>query len=358
MCSPGLLLLALPFLAVTLCIQQYKRHWFLIDSASKNPYKLVYKVAKFAMNHNNPIHRSAFTYCEDELPSRLDLGKEKYGGPFTTEEVEDVKVFLGILRVLLTLGPILMVDIAVSGILQRFAVHIDVTILDNLGLITIKGFLTQGVGLTPVLIAIFIPLYLCLLRPFIHNYIPGMLKRIGLGMIFILLSALCTLSLDIYGHVHAKITSCFLSDDPVNDLNSDITLNISPYYLIIQYSLNAIGYLLLYTATYEFICAQSPQAMKGLIIGTFFAIKGIFQLFGVAVIFASFTDWNLAHSFPSCGFVYYLINVVIAFAGIVAYTWVARRYQYRQRDEPDNIYRYAEDYYEKIQDESEEYTCN
>ena len=53
---------------------------------------------------------SAFTYCEDELPSRLDLGKEKYGGPFTTEQVEDVDVFLGILKVLLSLGPLLLRD--------------------------------------------------------------------------------------------------------------------------------------------------------------------------------------------------------------------------------------------------------
>ena len=93
--------LPLFFLGVTLCIQRYKRHWFLIDSGSRNPYKLVYKVIKFAKDHTNPIRRSAFTYYEDELPSRLDLGKKKYGGPFTTEQVEDVKVFLGILRVIL-----------------------------------------------------------------------------------------------------------------------------------------------------------------------------------------------------------------------------------------------------------------
>ena len=96
-----LYIFAIIFLGVTLCIQRYKRHWFLIDSGSRNPYKLVYKVIKFAKDHTNPIRRSAFTYYEDELPSRLDLGKEKYGGPFTTEQVEDVKVFLGILRVIL-----------------------------------------------------------------------------------------------------------------------------------------------------------------------------------------------------------------------------------------------------------------
>ena len=42
---------------------------------------------------------SAFTYCEDELPSRLDLGKHKYGGPFTTEQVEDVKTFLWLVMI-------------------------------------------------------------------------------------------------------------------------------------------------------------------------------------------------------------------------------------------------------------------
>ena len=130
----SLCFLSLPllFLGVTLCIQQYKRHWFLIDSGSRNPYKLVYGVLKFSKDHTNPIRRSAFTDCEDELPSRLDLGKEKYGGPFTTEQVEDVKAFLGILRVLLTLGPIMMVDFSVGGILSKFARHLDVEYNHNI----------------------------------------------------------------------------------------------------------------------------------------------------------------------------------------------------------------------------------
>ena len=39
----------------------------------------------------------------------------------------------------------------------------------------------------------------------------------------------------------------------------------------------------------------------------------------------------------------------------LAFLFVARRYQYRQRDEPDNIYHYAEDYYANAQDESSSY---
>ena len=94
---------ALVFLGVTLCLKCCKTpSWFSIESGS---YKLVVHVIKFASDHKIPIRRSAFTYCEDELPSRLDLGKNKYGGPFKTEEVEDVKAFLGILSVLLATGP-------------------------------------------------------------------------------------------------------------------------------------------------------------------------------------------------------------------------------------------------------------
>jgi peptide/histidine transporter 3/4 len=63
----------------------------------QNPYKLAYKVIKYALKNKHPQRRSAFTYCEDELPSRLDFGKSKYGGPFTTEQVEDVKTFLRVL---------------------------------------------------------------------------------------------------------------------------------------------------------------------------------------------------------------------------------------------------------------------
>ena len=50
------------------------------------------------------FHCSAFT------PSRLDLVKEIYGGPYTTEEVEDVKSFGHIILVLLSQFRILLVD--------------------------------------------------------------------------------------------------------------------------------------------------------------------------------------------------------------------------------------------------------
>uniref|UniRef100_A0A1X7TDC6 Uncharacterized protein n=1 Tax=Amphimedon queenslandica TaxID=400682 RepID=A0A1X7TDC6_AMPQE len=71
-------------------------------SLIKNPIKLIVRALCYARKHKYPENRSALTYWEEEAPSRLDLGKDKYGGPFTEEEVEDVKTFFRMLPLLIT----------------------------------------------------------------------------------------------------------------------------------------------------------------------------------------------------------------------------------------------------------------
>ena len=78
-------------------------HWLMKEPVTQNPFKLVYSVIRYAIKHKHPEYRSAFTYCEDDPPSRMDFGKSKYGGPFTTEQVEDVKTFLRLLTVIILL---------------------------------------------------------------------------------------------------------------------------------------------------------------------------------------------------------------------------------------------------------------
>ena len=89
-------------LAALVLIFASKKH-FYIQRAGLNPFKNIYRVLKYAWKHKVPERRSAFTYWEENIPPRIDLGKDKYGGPFTTEEVEDTKTFLRILPLLLCL---------------------------------------------------------------------------------------------------------------------------------------------------------------------------------------------------------------------------------------------------------------
>ena len=67
--------------------------WLIKEPTTQNPFKLVNRVVKYAIKNKHPRCKSAFTYCEDDLPSRIDFSKSKNGGPFTTEQVEDVKTF-------------------------------------------------------------------------------------------------------------------------------------------------------------------------------------------------------------------------------------------------------------------------
>ena len=73
--------------------------WLIIEPKSPQSLKNIYRVLKFSAKYKSPLNRSALTYWEEDIPSRLDLGKSRYGGPFTTEQVEDVKTFFRILVV-------------------------------------------------------------------------------------------------------------------------------------------------------------------------------------------------------------------------------------------------------------------
>jgi peptide/histidine transporter 3/4 len=329
-------------IGITFCI---KRNWDLVDTPpvarTENPYKLINRIINFALSHNNLIRLHSSDRNEAPPRSRLDLAKERYGGPFTTNQVEEVKSFLRIFCILFTLGPMLMADIAVSELLPRLVLHMDNTYSTFFNYYylydPLKSLISSG-ALTPSIVVVVLPLYMYILRPCLYNYIPGALKRIGLGMVFIFLSALCTLVMDMSGHIQSQhgnatlpVKTCFLTTgyyyyDPEYG-NWYPTLHISSYVLTIQCILNAIGYMFFYISTFEFICAQSPRSVKGVLICSFFAIKGAFRLLGNLVLYAPFLAWHFSYTFPSCGFIYYLINALLVLAGLVVFVLAAKKYQ-------------------------------
>ena len=337
----GLILLTLlTVLPITLCLVRRRRRWFLIEPGQYNPYKLVYRVTKFSRQHKIPVHRSAFTYCEDEVPMGLDLGKEKYGGPFTTEQVEDVKAFYGILKVLFSFGVVFFLGFAADSTLQYFG---RVSTLHSSPVLQI--LIHRGL-LSPLLISICIPLYLCLLRPFISRYVPGMLKRMGLGMILALLSLLTTLSMDTAAHLGSSTdfnstSICIFENDDEYDpiYHRNFNFNLFSF----QLTLSSLSRMLIYTGVFEFICSQSPHSMKGLIIGVFYAIRGLYQVLAALLVLPYSYGGTLKPL--SCEFYFYLVNTVIGLVAVLVYVWVAKRYRYRVRDELCNVRQYAEEYY-------------
>ena len=212
----------------------------------------------------------------------------------------------------------------------------------------------NGGTLKPFFIVIMIPVFLKFIHPLFQRYIPGMLKRIGIGLCFISVSLFCSLLVDTIGHslLNGQNASSVFNPghivEEITDKKENFmyipSLHLSPYILIIQNFLIAVANILIYGGVFEFICAQSPHSMKGVFIGIFFAVKGLFQLIGVLGILLPFSFWQDS---PRAGLVYFLVNIVISVVGVVAFTVAAKRYQYRQRDDFCNIRKYIEEFYEK-----------
>ena len=139
------------------------------EPVTQNPFKLVYTVVKFAIKNNYPRCRSAFTYCEDELPSHLDLGKHKYGGPFTTEQVEDVKTFLQLLIVVFigcSMPSVVTIVNNLRNLLAEIILDKDMATRPS-----IECYMNKLYANTLLITAtILIPLYEFVLYPLLHKY--------------------------------------------------------------------------------------------------------------------------------------------------------------------------------------------
>ena len=117
-------------------------------------------------------------------------------------------------------------------------------------------------------------------------------------------------------------------------------LNMHWAILLLPSLLLGVGPLLVITTTLEFISAQSPQSMKGFLIGIYFAIRGLFQVLNSIIII----PFSLKHPWASgemlehppvtnCGFVYLLFTCVVGLIGLISFSVAAKKYKYRERNE-------------------------
>ena len=118
-------------LTLAVIVLKFCNHWLIKEPATKNPFKLICNVIKYAIKNKHPRCKSAFTYCEDDLPSRIDFGKNKYGGPFTTEQVEDVKTFLRILPLITLISIGASIVYATNNLHMYLAIGQTITDMDK-----------------------------------------------------------------------------------------------------------------------------------------------------------------------------------------------------------------------------------
>lgn len=319
--------------AIALSLYYVFQHWLLKERAVGNPFTKILQVLNYARKHKYPRCRSAFTYWEKGVPSRIDFAKMIYGGPFKTEEVEDVKTFYRMLTVLSTLIIVFTAVNAPIDSIGLLAKHLkgNPSVPNDTLAVCFFDSLLENLGFLVGVIAI--PLYDFLVNPFIQNCIPTSLKRVGFGSLLFATSILCSFILDTVGHTSEhKDTiscdiSCLFSNTTTHDLLLDYHITTIPGFLAgLALPIVAIG-------IYEFICAQAPNSMKGLFVGIAYCTIGLGGAFGFLLMLPFYIhpslDWPV-----SCGFWYYLLNLLIIVTGFVVFCTAARCYKRRERDDP------------------------
>ena len=304
--------------------------WLIIEPKSPQSLKTMYQVFKFAVKNKAPLNRSAFTYWEEDIPSRIDLGKSKYGGPFTTEQVENVKTTLRLVVITLTFffGSFFF-------FLPTYFYH--KIFQDTIGC-TNKMFQfwvtnSNGYGFLGTLT------YEFLVYPLFKNKLSGILKRIRAAFLIVTLVCFVCFAL--------KLAQFFSMS------NDDTTEWIVT---VLYYSVTGLLQQVLLTSILEFMCAQSPYNMRGLLL----------SLVVPLLIITSTLASTIGHYFfietcstePWCFLILTSVKIVLCLIGFLLFCVVARWYKKRVRDENYNTQQVVEEVYDRYLTAAESHSAS
>ena len=280
-----------------------------------NPVKQIFKVLNSARHHSQPVFGSAFTY--GEVPSRLDLAKNRYGGPFTTEEVEDVKTFGRISLVLTSLFGFLLLPNTLWSFEAYFFFDGSDENINYSYQVDIQNFL-------PVLL---IPVHMLIIRPCFNRYTYriSILKKMGVGILLVVMSLCLMTAVDVSLYKFSKI----YSDNDYNDSPHKYILPV----IIISQILNGLSLILISLSALEFILAQGPRSMQGLLIGLWYAYQSVSVLLQILS--------QRLHWYEDFHYWLTVLKTSLAVVSLIIFIIISRWYKYRQREESSEINRQA-----------------
>ena len=202
----GVMQVLILLVLIMLSISYWKRRWFLSEPGYKNPYRTVYEVFIFSKSHKDPLRHSAFTHCDNYIPSRLDFAKERFGGPFTTQQVENVKTFFRILLVLFAIGPVFALEVPASYFIaplfglhfHHYPVHRQEHCSSSRAIVP---YLVEIACLYVVPSMLLFPVCLVAIFSLLKKYTLKLFSRLGIGILLCLLGVVYLLVTNITGYI-------------------------------------------------------------------------------------------------------------------------------------------------------------
>ena len=314
-----------------LCLDFLFGNSLVKEPPSSDSFRIIFKVLTYARKNKYP-KLTAISEWDQKKNSRLDVGKRTFGGPFTMEQVEDVKSFVRIVVIILVVtlfcGLYVPVFQEYYYILERFYNSSNKSVGSCFSKVTtiLTGDLIVLIG---------IPAYEFFKHPLLRKYLSfSILSRAFMGLLF----AFCSVT---SGAVILAVAQPFshtsLNSSSSCSIFNNSSLSLDYRWMAIPFSLDSFMQFLQITAGVEFICAQSPFAMKGFLFGVMISSMGLFTIVG-----SLFTlgvqrvaeRWLLFYP-HECTFWYLTLNLLVFLVVLVVSAIFFKCYKRRQRVEND-----------------------
>ena len=332
-------------------------HWLVKEPVTQNPLKLIYQVLRYAVKNKYPRMRSAFTYWEDKPYSRIDLGKKKYGGPFTTEQVEDVKTFFQLLAILIAVTFIMAITYGKVIIPSGTLVHYQGSItLKHCDLQQFSSWIQQKLvgSMSNAFIILLVPAIELIMYPLLKVHYPrlnmSILSRILASIFLMLLSNVSNLTLELVATHDNKEQNATCQLFLLSNYSSEEQrLALNYRWLVIPQIITSVSQYLFFTSGVQFLVSQCPYAMRGLIIGATCTTNGAsFVLYDISLRILTLFHYSRING-SNCGVWYYLGHALVSLLILFGILIIGKKcYKYRRRDEDvHNKQMFAENYYEK-----------
>ena len=316
-----------------------KRSGMVTESQiTTNPVSMIVNILRYAKNNKYPRNRSALTYWENDYPSRLDLAIQKYGGPFSEEQVQDFKTLLRVLPLIICM---LVFFVTADGY------HL---FLPQPGKEKFPHCLTSSVYfINSATIIITMLVHQIILYPLLYKYYPTMLQKIGIGIFLCIVAEVSFLVIDLSVSSSKTTTGCLL------DKFSNATYNYwetHDLFIMIPKLISGVALGTAAPTTLEFAFAQAPYSMRGVIVGVWFMAVGCLQTVGFSL---KYPFRLLRNSYPSCES-FYLFTTKFLIVGLSFFCFVllSLHYKLRFRGDQYNQHQTVVKYYTKYLNHEEE----
>ena len=339
LCSPEYMSVLVIAVCTTLALLSniLFNHWLMKEQIISNPLPLILKVVYFTFKNNLNKQRT-FHLEQQGLLSKFNIAKSVYRGPFTSEQVEDVKTFFRVIAVTLIfsiscsgLGNIGNVILIMAKYLHNWPNDSDNHSFRR----CYQGQNISNVKYVFTVVAILV--YQIVFFPAFHRCIPSIKVSITTKLfcsVILLFASVVTLLgiesasyvLNRQAHVNQTVIKCVFQ----NKLS--ITSGIDYYWLAIPLAIIGFSIFLFISSSIEFICAQAPFNMKGLIIGIGCACFGFTSLIQTELSYL-FTKYRLSwDEVPlSCGIWYFVMQALIVSVGFLVALVIVKVYKKRTR---------------------------